>query len=349
MTDNYRPLPAIAMALVCTLLIAAAPADDQPSVLVQMTTVKKGAMPKTVTAYGTAQADPSARTTLTAPLAAVVANVYVRPGEKVAKGARLLRLVPDPQTSASYRQAVTALENATALVAHTQELYKQYLATGQDLANAKKAQADARAALTALKAQGAQGAKTLTARMSAIVTNLSVSAGSKVDIGTPLLDLAPPGNLVLRVGVVPDQAAAIKSGDMAQIVPVGGTESVDGKVMLSGSMVEAGNGLVPIDIAVPEGALLPGQTAEATITTGTVDGYIVPHAAVLVDDAGKPYVVQAVQMKAKIVPVRVLGMNGNQDVVDGALDARAPLILAGNYQLQEGMAVRLADTPAQTP
>jgi hypothetical protein len=74
-------------------------------------------------------------------------------------------------------------------------------------------------------------------------------------------------------------------------------------------------------------------------------GYVVPHEAVLVNDGGEPYVVQAVSGVAHKVPVHVLDAHGAQDVITGALDARAPLVLSGNYQLDDGMKVRLADTP----
>jgi hypothetical protein len=37
--------------------------------------------------------------------------------------------------------------------------------------------------------------------------------------------------------------------------------------------------------------------------------------------------------------------HGDQDVISGELDARAPLVLNGNHQLDDGMKVRLANTP----
>jgi hypothetical protein len=48
-------------------------------------------------------------------------------------------------------------------------------------------------------------------------------------------------------------------------------------------------------------------------------------------------------MVAKKVPIRVLAAGGAQDVVDGPLDPGSPVVLAGNYQLDDGMRVRLAD------
>jgi len=113
-----------------------------------------------------------------------------------------------------------------------------------------------------------------------------------------------------------------------------------------GAVAEADTGLVPVDIALPPGQFYPGEMAEAIITTGQMHGYVVPHSAVLVNESGAPYVVQAIDGTAKKVPVQVVGAHGDEDVITGALNARAPLVLAGNYQLDDGMKVRLSDPPA---
>lgn len=345
MKPSFIPslIPSLGIVLASVLLMGAASASNGPSVLVQTTPVRQGSLPRIATAYGTVQADSSARNTLMAPLAATVAEVHVRVGEEVAKGAPLVTLAPNPQTSALYAQAVSANLTAGDSLRHTQALLDERLATRQQLADAQKAQSDASAALTALRAQGAAGPRTLRAPFRAIVTAVSTSARAIVTEGTPLLDLARPSGLVLLVGVVPDQAAAIAPDDKAMVTPIGGTMSFAGKVVLRGSVVDAGTGLVPVQISLPPGALLPGQTAQAAITTGAVHGYVVPHQAILVDDDGATYVVQVVHDVAKIVHVHVLDAVGDQDAIGGPLDVAAPLVLAGNYQLQDGMQVRLPD------
>lgn len=350
MAKRHFDLCASALALALLASGAALGDDDssggQQSVLVQIARLQKGSLPNTVTAYGTVEADPAARTSLTAAVAAVVGDVYVRPGQEVAKGAALLRLVPNPQTDVSYAQAVSALQNATALLTHTQELFREQLATKQDLANAQKAATDARAAAAALRRQGAAGPTILRAPTRAVVTKLSVGVGATVDVGTALVDLAPPGSLVLEVGVVPDQAAAVMAGDPARVTAVGANRTIAGKVVLRGAMVDSTTGLVPVEISLPSGALLPGQTAQASITTGLSQGYVVPHEAVLVDNNGETYVVQEVRMTARSVPVRVVSSQGNKDVIAGKLDPNAPVVLSGNYQLQDGMKIRLSN-PAE--
>ncbi len=313
-----------------------------PSVLVQVARVRRGTLPRTVVAYGSVQASPNGRISVMSPLAATVAALDARVGEEVGRGAPLVRLAPSPETAAAYAQAQFALRAAADSATRTRQLLAEQLATRQQLADAEKAESDARATLTALRAQGAGGPTTLRAPFRAIVTAVLTSARSIVSEGTPLLELARPEGLVLQAGVSPDEAAAVRAGEPASVVAIGGAQSYIAKVLMRGSIVDSGTGLVPVQISLPDGNLFPGQAAQATITVGTVPGFVVPHEAVLVDDNGNAYVVQAVGGKAKIVPVRVLGSEQAEDTVDGPLDMSAPLVLAGNYQLKDGMPVRVS-------
>jgi hypothetical protein len=177
------------------------------------------------------------------------------------------------------------------------------------------------------------------------VTTLSTTPGAIVAEGAALLDLAAPQNLLLNVGVVPAQAAAIHANDSVAVQLIGATQSVPAEVLVRGAVAEADTGLVPVAVALPPDGFMPGEMARATITTGEVRGFVVPHAAILANDSGEPYVVQAIDGVAHKVPVRVLVAHGDQDVISGKLDARAPLVLSGNYQLDDGMKVRLSNSP----
>jgi membrane fusion protein, multidrug efflux system len=337
----------------------AAPQHDRgPSVLVQLTKLATGSLPRIVTVFGRTETDPSARQTVTAPAAAVVGAVYVRAGQEVAAGAPLIRLGPSPATAAAYAQALSAFEVAKDLARRTRALLAQRLATAQELAAAEKSSSDARAGLAALTAEGAGGPQVLRAPFAAIVRAIAANPGAIVAGGAVLVDLARPDALVLRAGAVPQQAAAIRPGDPVAVLPLGagggaaagqapGTKA-QGRVLLRGSIVDPQTGLVPVVVAPPQGMLLPGEMAQARIVTGETRGYVVPHAAILADDSGAPYVVQAKGWIARKVAVRILGHDRDRDVVEGRLDPAAPLVLAGNYQLEDGMRVRVAtpDGPA---
>jgi membrane fusion protein (multidrug efflux system) len=343
--------PPIAAALFCLCLVAlaagTAAAQQHPSVLVQLTALRRGSLPRIVTAYGKVEPGPAARRTVTAPVTAVVGAVYARPGQEVAADAPLVLLGPSPATAAAYARARSALQAADGLVARTRTLLGQHLATRQQLADAEKSQADARATLIALEAEGAGAPQTLRAPFRAIVSAVSTSPGAIVAPGMALIDLTRPNALVLRVGVMPDRADAIRPSEPVRITPLGARDGVAGTVVLRGSVVDPATGLVPVDIALPPGKVLAGEMAAAEIVIGRARGYVVPHAAILVDRRGAPYVVQAVNRIARKVPVRVLDGAGGRNVVTGPLDPAAPLVLAGNYQLKNGMRVRLP-APAGT-
>lgn len=349
---SRRPFAWVAcLAVSAVLTVTLARADDggdsdaNSSVLVTLSRLQEGTLPNVVVAYGTVEPSAAGHKTIMAPASAVVAEINVRLGEEVAAGAPLIRLAPSPATAASYTQAKSAVTVAHQLVASTQRLVSLHLATAQQLFDAKKAESDARSQLSALEAVGGGGPHVIRAPFAAIVTALSTTPGSIVAEGAALLDLAAPRNLVLNVGVVPAQAAAIHANDAATVVLIGSSQTVPAKVLVAGAVAEADTGLVPVAIALPPGRFLPGEMAQAAITTGEVRGYVVPHEAVLVNDSGEPYVVQAVNGVAHKVTVQVLDAQGDKDVISGKLDARAPLVLTGNYQLDDGVKVRLSNAP----
>jgi RND family efflux transporter MFP subunit len=336
--------------IVATLLAAwsgcgfAAQSDTpSPSVLVTVTALREGSLARTITAYGAVLSAPSARRTITASTSATVSAVYAHAGDDIAAGAPLLRLVPTPQTTAAYTQARSAQRMAEKRVARTREMFAQHLATAQQLADAQKTASDARSALDVLEAQGANGPTTVRAPFRAIVMSLPAAPGERVAPGAPLADLARPESLTLRVGVTPAEARSIDAGNPARVTALGGSKSLSGTVSRRGAVIDPATGLIPVDISLPADALFPGEAAEAEITVGQTHGYVVPHTAILVDPRGAPYVVQANGKKARKVAVSVVGTHGDEDAIRGpGLNAGQPLILAGNYQLDDGMDIRLA-------
>lgn len=356
---RHLPLSTACMCLVAWLTLSSFPAvspadDDEPaaaaSALTTVVPLQKGSLPTTVVVYGSAQASAHARQTIMAPASAEVGSISVRVGDRVRAGAPLLTLTPTPSSAASYTQAKSALSVATQALARTRALLQEHLATAQQLEDAQKAEGDARANLEALQAQGAGGMLTVRAPYAASVTAVSVSVGTMVSQGNPLLELVSSQGLILQAGAVPQVASTISVGNDASITPIGANQPLQGKVLMRGDVIDPATGLVPIELSFPANALLPGQQAIATVTTGQVQAYLVPHAAVLLNDEGNPYVVQVIGGVAKKVDVQVLGTQDGRDGISGALNASAPVALSGNYQLEDGMKVRTAQDagrPAQ--
>lgn len=322
---------------------ASSQSEHKPSVLVTLTKLHKGSLPRVVTVFGTIETNAKTKQTVAAPVLGVVSAIYVKEGEEVAVDSPLMRLGPSPDTAAAYTKAHSALHAALEMVQRTRELLNQHLATQQQLTAAQNSVSDAKATLTALTAEGAGSPQTLRAPFQSVVTGVSITPGALVSKGTALLSLARQNDLILHAGVVPGKAGEIHAGDLATVSPLGETTVVSGKVSLRSSMVDTKTGLVPIDITLPAGSYLPGQAAEARIVTGNIQGYVVPHEAILVNDNGSPYVVQSPNMTAQKVPVKILLSAGTKDVISGPLNPEAALVLAGNHQLDTGMKVRVAD------
>ena len=334
------PLIALALGIAPSLICGVAAADVTPSVLAKLAPLTQGALPQVITVYGQVGPDSAAKHALIAPLQATVTDVFVRTGEPVKKGQKLVELTPSPSSVSSYEQAKSALSLATNIVQRTRSLVGSHLATEQELVQSENDQADAQAAFSALKAQGAEGVYDITAPFDAIVTQLQATPGEVVS-GSLLVELTQPDGLMLTAGVVPSEAMSVENGNSVTLTPIGGGKPLQGKVVFRGSFVDATSGLVPVDVSVPQGEALLGEMFRADIDVGYVKGYVVPHHAVLVNDAGLPYVVQSDKLIAKTVMVQVLNSVPGEDVISGPLDPSMPLVVDGAYQMDDGTQIRV--------
>jgi len=330
---NFRKFSALALASCLVFAAAAAQADDSDnsSALVKLADMKQGDLPTYVTAFGQVEPAATAREGITAPFGARVQTVAVQTGQEVTKGTPLVTVVPGPDTKAAYKLAKDTYDR-------TLQLAKAHLATANDLA---KAESD----LSVLQEEGASGPLTIKAPYDAIVLKVDAAQGAIVSHGDALLEIAKPDGLVVKVGVDPAQALSVKAGQPVTLTPFSSTgEAVQGKVTVRSAVINADTGLVPTEITFPAGKLLVGEMIRASIKNGEQSGFVVPHAAILVDDDGTVFVVQAANMEAKKVAVQVLASDGKQDVISGDdLDPKLQVVFEGNKQLDDGTKLRVAN------
>lgn len=321
---------------------------QQPSVLVDTETPHKGSLPRTIVAYGAVQASPAGGSeTMSLLRGGQVTEVLISAGQTVRKGQALLVVRADPSVVASYQQALAGLTLARGNRSRTATMLAQHLATRDQLAQADKAVADAQATLDALKRSGGGSAdETLTAGFDGVVVNLMVAQGARVAAQTPLLTLARSGRLVAVVGLEPGLREQVAAGQPAQVAPLYSTDPRQGRVISVSAMLDPTTRLVPVLIdpatdSPAEGGLIPGAPVRATVEVGQMTGWLAPRDAVLTDAKG-PYVFQVAAGKAVRVDVKIVGMAGGTTVIAGPLDPGRTLVTGGNYQLQDGMAVREA-------
>jgi membrane fusion protein, multidrug efflux system len=331
--------------LIPCLLAAPGPAayaDDTASVAVQTQPPHAGAVPDVITAYGSAAPALDGGMTLSLQQEGRVLRIAVAPGEMVHTGQALLDFGASAAAVATYQQAINAREVARTQRIHVAQLLQQQLATRDQLGQADKALADAQAALDALQREGADRAtQTLTAPFDGVVATIPVAPGNRVPAGTPLLTLTRLDGLVVTVGIEPDARNRVRPGQKVHLVPLGTGVQLDGQVIRVNGVLDPRTRLIDADVSVPAGAVISGATFRADITVGQLQGWIVPHDAVINDDTGA-YVFQVVGNTASRVAVTVAGTAGNDDVVDGKLDPQRPLVVQGNYQLSDHTAVRVS-------
>lgn len=329
---------------------AADSSQGNPSVSVQTVRPVRGAIAQPVRAYGIVAASASNVTTINLPYTARIRQVLVQPGQAVTRGAPLFVVQADPAAVLAASQAKSALTLAQGELARTQSLFDQRLATQSQLAAARKAEEDAQQALAAQKETGvAGGNSTITAPFEGVVMQISVAQGDQVQAGAAILQLAGGSGKNVRanvmLGVEPSDAAAVHAGDAVTVHGLSATLSrsaVDGRVVLVGASIDPQSQLVDVGANVPLGqsAFIPGTRVSADIETRSGMHWIVPRSAVLKDAKGA-YVFQIdAQNKARRVAVAIQVENGDRYGVDGPLEPGQALVVSGNYELKDGMAVR---------
>lgn len=342
----------LTVTLACCTVFASgmAIADDDAgggdvSALVKVVALHQGTLPVTVSAFGKVKPAATAQELITAPVDGRVEQVAVQVGQEIKEGAPMLNLVPSMDARASYKQAQVSVFAAQKLLDNNRSLVHVHLGTQSDLTSAEKTLSDAQSALAVLIAKGANEPRTFKAPFDAIVLKVDAGSGSVVSPGGALIELARPDGLVVELGVDPARALSVKAGDAVNLVPLNASAAaLSGKVLLRSAVVNPDTGLVPVQVSFPAGKLLIGENVHAIIAIGQRSGYLVSHSAVLINADGHTYVVQAVGSVAKKVDVQVIGSDGNQDLIDGKLDAKAPVVLSGNYQLDNGTKLRFAET-----
>lgn len=333
----------LALALSCAGAAALA-AESQPSVQVQTVTVQRHTLQETVTAFGRVQPDADHVSSVTLPRAGLVSRLWVRLGQRVQAGAPLLELDTAPTARMDYQQALAAVDFARSDLARLEALFSQQLATRDQVAAARRSLKDTEAKLAAQRALGMNRVReTLRAPFDGIVTQLDVKLGQRVQADTTAMLLASRDALVIPLGLEQDDALRVHPGMPVVLDALFGA---DGKLGATVSqvhaMVDPKTRLVDVLVRVPKGkaqTLMLDGIMRGTIVLRQVDALTVPRSAVLRDERGA-YVFVVRSAHARRVEVTTgLEQAGEIEILTG-LQAGASVVSVGNYELQDGMAVR---------
>jgi multidrug efflux pump subunit AcrA (membrane-fusion protein) len=110
-------------------------------------------------------------------------------------------------------------------------------------------------------------------------------------------------------------------------------DAVDPKTQLVGAVA-----LLPPGLARQ---LAPGMKVRAQLQLGALSAVAVPRDAVLTDEKGD-YLFQVADGKAHRVPVSRRLDDGTLVAIAGLSEMKQPVVVEGNYELEDGMAVKEA-------
>ncbi|MDB6093904.1 MAG: hypothetical protein JWM32_1466 [Verrucomicrobia bacterium] len=325
---------------------AAAPAATTTNAQVTVAPIASSRITTTAISYGNVVARPGQSITLSLPFECVVRHVLVAPGESVANGQPTLEVGPSPATSLKIGQAKAALDTAKTELQQTGQRFDLNLATNLELSQARMAADTARLNWENLSGIAAQAHAVST--LSAIVGKVLVQEGQFVPAGLPLLELIPHDQIEVKFGVEPGDETSLKAGDAVKLYRIAGPQSaaIEGTIRVVTHRISPDTQLVDVYVTPPPGApLLLDDYLRGEFGLASTVGLVVPRAAVLPE--GNANVLYTVSSGHAVRHAVQLGLQTNQQVqvVGASLQAGQQIVVVGNHELSDGMAVTVAAQP----
>jgi RND family efflux transporter MFP subunit len=346
---KYLETSSISLALMTVLGIVIASishAGDMASVAVETATVVEKQISETLVAYGVLDPDPDQVLSLSLPHAGLINRVWVRLGQRVKSGDKLLEVLTAPEARMQYLQAQSSVDFTTRELERKQRLLEGQLATKAQVDAARKALRDARASLDALRRRGLDRAEeTLRAPMDGIITRLDVAQGQRVQANTTAMLIAAEKRLIARLGVEAEDLDLLKPGTPVTITSVFVPEiKVESRIREVHAMINPSTHLVEVLSPIPEQQidhLVLGSRIMGHIHLTPRRALVVPRSAVL-DNGQGAFVYTVRQGRAKKTNVQTGLEQGDEIEIIGPVKAGDTVITLGNYELSDGMAIRKA-------
>lgn len=269
----------------------------------------------------------------------VVQAVYVREGDQISKG-QVLATLDLTEINAYAEQAKLGLEKADRDLARLKSLYKDSVATLEQLQNAETAQALAKSQFNSVNFN--RSFSQIKAHANGFVLKKFVNAGQVVGIGDPVLRTNGAGNTlwILKSGVSDKQWSGIRPGDKA-------TVSVDafpgkvfaGKVIRKSETADPATGAFTIEIEVSKADVkfAAGMFASADLhTSNTTSSWTIPYDAVLDANGNDGFVFTTSDSKTAVkTPVIIESFNNESIRISQGLENANALIVSGSAYLTD--------------
>jgi RND family efflux transporter MFP subunit len=222
-----------------------------------------------------------------------ITHIYVKSGDRVPEGARLVQIDPRRQQAAvSSQEAERAAKEANVGYARQQqrrasELFKAGAISRQELEQAETALRTAEADLQSLQAQVQQQEVqlryfTVAAPTAGVVGDVPVRVGNQVSPQTLLTTIDQNATLEVYVSVPIERARELKNGLPIQLLSSDGRKLGTSAISFVSSHVDdqTQTVLVKAQVRNPDQTLRASQFVRARIVWKTADGLLIPVTAV---------------------------------------------------------------------
>ncbi len=316
--------------------------QDQVTATVQVAAMKKGVLESNLAAFGSIVPAPGAAQTISVAYECRITSIVVSEGQIVTTGTPLLTISDSPDALLALEQARIDGRAAETQLLQTRHRHGLKLADNGQLAQAEQAFDSAQARLKSLEARHLGGPQVLRAKAPGVVTRIPVQVGAVLPLGSSLVELADTQHLESRLGVEPKDAAHLRQGGAVALSIVDGksASTVQTRIRTISPAINPTTRLVDVFVSLPQGHhFLLGHYVRGKMPEAAHEGLIVPYGAILPDEGR--YVLFTIRNGHAVRhEVQVLVQNGDRVQVAGQeLDVAEPVVVQGNYELQDGMAV----------
>jgi RND family efflux transporter MFP subunit len=334
---------------------AAANASETPATVIvgveNITVVRRGRLETGPMLVGTLAAEHDA--TIKALVAGPVLATFVDVGVRVSKGQLLAQLDDQPLQDAllSARSALHATEaaagNARRELSRQQQLLAIEAVATHDVEMARNADANATASLADARSRLSTVEQQLryvhvTAPIDGVVSARNVSTGDMVAVGGALFTIVDPSVLRLVASVPAEGIADVRVGLPVTFTVRGyGSRRFTGRITRVSPTADPTTRQVDVYATIPSaGRLVSGLFATGQIAARTLDGLVVPTAA-LDARAATPAVVRLHAGRLERVRVQVSARDeaAQRVIVVGALGAGDTLLTGAAQQIAEAARV----------
>lgn len=317
---------------------------DGPVATVKVARVKTGRLSEIVRVYGRTIPSPGRAKVLSIPYECRVNRVYVTQGQEVVEGAKLLEIGPSPETELRMEMAIGNLEFARLQLEKLKERASLKLATSAELIQAEHSFQVARMQVENLQNMGIAKKVTIFSQSDGVVSKLLVTLGTLVPAGTPLMEIVAMDAVQVVLGVEPEDAHLVSKGDKVIMWPVNREvgRPVTGSVVSVSRSINPSTRLLDVFVKPPlPSPFLLNEFIRAEIEVAVKEGLIVPRSAVLPKD-GHLVIYTVENSRARRHEVSVgLENDGFVEICSGDIKADDLVVVLGNYELLDGMAVKV--------